>query len=66
MNNENNKWKEKLENVQELEIENTLLKQRLRTILNVASISKRRNKKVLNRERNSQEKNNQANKGNER
>jgi len=52
--------------VQELEIENTLLKQRLRTILNVASISKRRNKKVLNRERNSQEKNNQANKGNER
>jgi len=52
MNNENNKWKEKLENVQELEIENTLLKQRLRTISNVASISKRRNKKVLGEKNN--------------
>jgi len=42
--------------VQELEIENTLLKQRLRTILNVASLSKRRNKKVLreNKSRNEQ------------
>ena len=44
MSNENNKWKEKLENVQDLEIENTLLKQRLRTIFNVANINKGRRK----------------------